>query len=78
MQHNQGGLKIEADSNGLPTSLKAVIHNNVFTDNSASETVYLRGRRPSPYQEVTFYHNYITRSNVPYKPVLLLDQVIHR
>lgn len=76
IRRNQGGLKIQSDSNGVPTALKAVIHNNVFADNNVTETVYLQGRRSSPYQEVTLYHNYVTRSNVRYKNVMLLDQVV--
>ena len=76
MRRNQGGLKIQSDSNGVPTSLKAVIHNNVFADNNVSETLFFQGRRSSPYQEVTLYCNYVTRSWVPYKDVMLLDQVV--
>lgn len=69
-------MRIQSDSNGVPTSLKATIHNNVFADNNVTETVYLQGRRASPYQEVTLYHNYVGRSHVPYKNVMLLDQVV--
>ena len=76
VRRNQGGLKIQSDSNGVPTSLKAVIHNNVFADNNVTETLFLQGRRPSPYQEVTLYRNYVTRSWVPYRDVVLLDQVV--
>ena len=76
LRRNQGGLKIQSDSNGVPTSLKAVIHNNVFADNNVSETVFLQGRRASPYQEVTLYHNYVTRSHVYFKNVMLLHQVV--
>lgn len=69
-------MKIQSDSNGVPTSLKAVIHNNVFADNNVTETLYIGGRRSSPYQEVTLYHNYVTRSHVPHKDVILLNQVV--
>lgn len=76
IRRNQGGLKVQSDSNGVPTSLKAIVHNNVFADNNVTETVFFQGRRASPFQEATLYHNYVTRSNAPYKDVVLLDQVV--
>ncbi|CAB3370904.1 Hypothetical predicted protein [Cloeon dipterum] len=73
---NQGGLAIRADSRGSATSLKGYIHNNLFTDNMNRPTIYIEGRQSSPYQEVTIYRNYFTRSSVPYENVIVLKQVV--
>jgi len=75
---NQGGLSIRADSRGSATSLKGYIHNNLFTDNMNRPTVYIEGRQSSPYQEVTIYRNYFTRSSVPYENVIVLKQVNYK
>lgn len=76
MEDNQGGLRIEADSRGSATSLKAWIHNNLFTNNSNLPALYAEGRQSSPYQEVTIYRNYFTRNVAPYQNNIVLRQVI--
>ncbi|XP_059476974.1 protein bark beetle isoform X2 [Neocloeon triangulifer] len=76
VRFNQGGLSIRADSRGSATSLKGFVHNNLFADNENRPTIYVEGRQSSPYQEVTIYRNYFTRSSVPYDNVIILKQVV--
>ena len=75
IQHNQGGLHIRADSNGLATALKAYIYLNLFADNLSWSTLYVEGRKTSPYQEAILYYNYFTRANCTYQNVLEFNQV---
>ncbi|XP_037072320.1 LOW QUALITY PROTEIN: protein bark beetle-like [Pollicipes pollicipes] len=76
LQHNQGGLRIRADSSGLATALKAYIYLNLFSDNDGWSTLYVEGRKTSPYQEAILYYNYFTRANCTYQNVLEFAQVV--
>ncbi|XP_023022507.2 C-type lectin domain-containing protein bark beetle isoform X1 [Leptinotarsa decemlineata] len=76
VEQNQGGLYIKADSRGSATSLRGLIHNNLFVNNSNLPTVYVEGRKSSPYQEVTIYRNYFTRNVAPYHNNIVLKQVV--
>ncbi|CAG0896137.1 unnamed protein product [Darwinula stevensoni] len=73
---NQGGLWIRADSNNAATALKATISNCLLTDTYNNEALLVRGRGSGSYQEVTMVYTYITRSFIPYRDVILLDQVV--
>lgn len=73
---NQGGLYIKADSRGSATSLRGWIHNNLFVNNSNLPTLYVEGRKSSPYQEVTIYRNYFTRNQAQYHNNIVLRQVV--
>ena len=72
---NIGGLLIRAGSSGTATALRAILHNNVFDENVKRITLHLEGRQTSPYQQITMYKNYITRSDVLHEPVAKLFQV---
>ncbi|KAF0300653.1 Protein bark beetle [Amphibalanus amphitrite] len=76
IQRNQGGLHIRADSNGLATALKAYIYLNLFADNLSWSTLYVEGRKTSPYQEAILYYNYFTRANCTFQNVLEFNQVV--
>jgi hypothetical protein len=55
--------------------MKGILHNNVFEENVKKITLHLEGRTSSPYQQITMYQNYITRSDVDHEPVILFYQV---
>ena len=74
---NIGGLLIRAGSSGTATALRGVLHNNVFEENLKKVTLQLEGRQTSPYQQITMYKNYITRSDIPHEPVVKFSQVRH-
>ncbi|KAG5895778.1 hypothetical protein JTB14_001625 [Gonioctena quinquepunctata] len=76
VEQNQGGLYIKADSRGSATSLRGLIHNNLFVNNSNLPTVYIEGRKSSPYQEVTIYRNYFTRNVARFHNNIVLRQVV--
>ena len=76
LEGNIGGLYIRAGSSGTATALKGVLHNNVFTENKKEVTLYLEGLQASPYQQIAMYRNYMTRNNVTYKPVVIMNQVV--
>ncbi|KAJ8986059.1 hypothetical protein NQ317_003352 [Molorchus minor] len=76
VEQNQGGLYIKADSRGSATSLRGWIHNNLFVNNSNLPTLYVEGRKSSPYQEVTIYRNYFTRNQAQYHNNIILRQVV--
>ncbi|VEN48816.1 unnamed protein product [Callosobruchus maculatus] len=76
VEQNQGGLYIKADSRGSATSLRGWIHNNLFVNNSNLPTLYIEGRKSSPYQEVTIYRNYFTRNYARYHNNIILRQVV--
>ncbi|KAK0090170.1 hypothetical protein PV325_002595 [Microctonus aethiopoides] len=76
VQRNQGGLSIRSDSRGSATSLKSFVHNNLFTENVDKPTLYIEGRKSSPYQEVTIYRNYFVKNNSPYENNIILKQVV--
>ncbi|KAJ8673362.1 hypothetical protein QAD02_004624 [Eretmocerus hayati] len=76
LMRNQGGLRIRADSQGAATSLKAWIHNNLFTENNDRPALYIEGRRTSPYQEVTIFRNYFTKNIAQYQNNVVLKQVL--
>lgn len=42
IEGNQGGLRVQSDSSGVPTALKAILHNNVLSDNVNGETLMLQ------------------------------------
>ena len=73
---NIGGLSIRAGSSGTATSLKGVLHNNVFAENTKEVTLHLEGLQASPYQHIKMFRNYMTRNNVTYKPVVVMNQVV--
>ena len=73
---NIGGLFIKAGSSGTATALRGLLHNNVFEENVKKVTLHLEGRQTSPYQQLTMYRNYITRSDVAHEPVIKLFQVV--
>ena len=73
---NIGGLLIRAGSSGTATALRGIIHNNVFEENLKRVTLQLEGRQTSPYQQITMYKNYITRSDIPHEPVVKFSQVV--
>ena len=73
---NIGGLYIRAGSSGTATSLKGVLHNNVFSENVKEVTLHLEGIQTSPYQHITMYRNYMTRNNVSHLPVVVMNQVV--
>ena len=73
---NIGGLLIRAGSSGTATALRGVLHNNVFEENLKKVTLQLEGRQTSPYQQITMYKNYITRSDIPHEPVVKFSQVL--
>lgn len=75
VRQNQGGLYITADSSGTATSLKGYVHNNVFENNTNREIIHVEGRRSSPYQEIVFYRNVITRNDANFVDVVVLSQV---
>ena len=72
---NIGGLLIRAGSSGTATALRGILHNNVFEENLKKVTLQLEGRQTSPYQQITMYKNYITRSDIPHEPVVKFSQV---
>ncbi|XP_072396976.1 protein bark beetle isoform X1 [Diabrotica undecimpunctata] len=76
VEQNQGGLYIKSDSRGSATSLRGYIHNNLFVNNSNLPTLYIEGRKSSPYQEVTIYRNYFTRNYAQYHNNIVLKQVV--
>lgn len=76
VEMNQGGLFIRADSRGSATSLKGWIHNNLFVNNKDLPTLYVEGRKSSPYQEFTIYRNYFTRNFAKYQNNIVLRQVV--
>ncbi|XP_050298201.1 protein bark beetle isoform X2 [Anthonomus grandis grandis] len=76
VEQNQGGLYIKADSRGSATSLQGWIYNNLFANNSNLPTLYVEGRKSSPYQEVTIYRNYFTRNVARYHNNIVLKQVL--
>lgn len=76
VEQNQGGLFIKADSRGSATSLRGYIHNNLFVNNTNMPTLYIEGRKSSPYQEVTIYRNYFTRNYAQYHNNIILKQVV--
>ncbi|KAJ8937251.1 hypothetical protein NQ318_005565 [Aromia moschata] len=76
VERNQGGLYIKADSRGSATSLRGWIYNNLFVNNSNLPTLYVEGRKSSPYQEVTIYRNYFTRNYAQYHNNIILRQVV--
>jgi hypothetical protein len=55
--------------------MKGILHNNVFEENVKKITLHLEGRTASPYQQITMYQNYITRSDVDHEPVIFFYQV---
>ena len=57
--------------------MKGILHNNVFEENVKKITLHLEGRTASPYQQITMYQNYITRSDVDHEPVIFFYQVKH-
>ncbi len=73
---NIGGLKIRAGSSGTATAMRGLLHNNVFEENVKRSTLHFEGRQTSPYQQVTLYRNYVTRSDVPHEPVVRMLQVV--
>jgi len=75
VSRNLGGLYIRAGSSGTATAMKGILHNNVFEENVKKITLHLEGRTSSPYQQITMYQNYITRSDVDHEPVILFYQV---
>ena len=72
---NIGGLHIWSGSSGTATSLVALLHNNVFSENVKEETLNFQGRQASPYENITMYRNYMTRNDVKFKPVIVMNQV---
>ena len=62
-------------SSGTATAMKGILHNNVFEENVKKISLHLEGRTSSPYQQITMYQNYITRSDVDHEPVILFYQV---
>jgi hypothetical protein len=73
---NQGGLRIVSDSSGSATSLKGYVHNNVFEKNSNRRVLHVEGKRSSPFQEIVFYRNIVTRNNANFHDVVYLSQVV--
>ena len=73
---NIGGLFLRAGSSGSATSLKGLLHNNVFTENVKEPTLHFEGIQASPYQHIKMYRNYMTRNNVSFKPVVVMNQVV--
>ncbi|XP_065210133.1 protein bark beetle-like [Planococcus citri] len=73
---NIGGLWIKADSEGSATSVKAIIHNNLFSSNKRKSTLKIEGRRSSPYQNVVLYRNYFAINYSPFENVIVLNQVM--
>ena len=76
LTQNIGGLYLRAGSSGTATALRGVLHNNVFAENLKKTSLYLEGRQTSPYQQITMYQNYITRSDVAHEPVIKMYQVV--
>ncbi|CAG9858649.1 unnamed protein product [Phyllotreta striolata] len=76
VEQNQGGLVIKADSRGTATSLRGYIYNNLFVNNTNLPTLYIEGRKSSPYQEVTIYRNYFTRNFALYHNNIVLKHVV--
>ena len=76
ISRNIGGLFIKAGSSGTATAMRGLLHNNIFEENLKKVTLYLEGRQTSPYQQITMYRNYITRSNVSHEPVIKFNQVV--
>jgi len=76
VSRNLGGLYIRAGSSGTATAMKGVLHNNVFEENVKKITLHLEGSTASPYQQITMYQNYITRSDVAHEPVIKFFQVV--
>jgi len=76
VSRNMGGLFLRAGSSGSATSLKGVLHNNVFSENRKRVSLHLEGRQTSPYQEIRLYRNYMTRNNVSHEPVVQMNQVV--
>ena len=73
---NIGGLYVKAGSAGTATALRGILHNNVFEENIKRTTLHLEGRQTSPYQQITMYQNYMTRSDVFHEPVVKMYQVV--
>ena len=76
VSQNIGGLYVNTGSSGSATALRAIFHNNVFEENVKRTTLHLEGRQTSPYQYITMYQNYMTRSDVPHEPVIQMYQVV--
>ena len=73
---NIGGLFIRCGSSGSATSMKGVLHNNVFSENTKRVVLHVEGRDTSPYQHLRMYRNYMTRNNVSHEAVLKMEQVV--
>ncbi len=73
---NIGGLMIRAGSSGTATAMRAMLHNNVFEENLKKVTLNFEGRKTTPYQQVTLFRNYVTRSNVSHEAVVRMMQVV--
>lgn len=72
---NQGGLKISADSSGYATTLQAIIHNNLFTENVNLPVLNISGVRVAPQQHITIYRNFFSENIAPYENIIQLVQV---
>lgn len=72
---NQGGLKVTADSSGFATTLQAIIHNNLFTDNANFPVLNISGLRVAPQQHITIYRNFFSDNIAPYENIIQLVQV---
>lgn len=76
VRKNQGGLRIVSDSSGSPTALKGYVRNNLFENNTNKEIIHVEGKRSSPYQEIIFYRNVVTRNDANFEDVVALSQVV--
>ena len=47
----------------------------VFAENKKEVTLHFEATQASPYQDIQFYRNYMTRNDVRFKPVIVMNQV---
>jgi hypothetical protein len=75
--NNGGGLRIEATSQSVPGSLKALIVNNLFDSNRNNEALCIKGgtsQSDSP-QFVEILRNYFTHNEAAFKSNIVLARV---
>lgn len=56
--------------------MKAYVHNNLFENNTNREVLHVEGKRSSPFQEIVFYRNIVTRNDANFANVITLTQVV--
>ncbi|EEC13223.1 conserved hypothetical protein [Ixodes scapularis] len=72
---NQGGVRIFVGSTNYVSALKGYLHNNLFTENTNRESLYVRSGESGIYQYLHVHRNYFARDDAAFRDNLVFEKV---